>query len=153
MMAFHRERGALATLVLRSSGEPESYSRIEIDTASRIRRLRLLASRAHGESSVRFTDFPEMLSHELEPGLTPYMYCGVTICEPAILASMPLVPPFGLISDLLAPLVANKLMGFVHEGFFRTVDDLAGYQALHLEFAAGAPPLTFLPAANPVLPQ
>jgi mannose-1-phosphate guanylyltransferase len=153
IMAFHREHGALATLVLRTSGEAESYSRIEIDTASRIRRLRLLAGRARGESSVRFTDYPKILSDELEPALTPYMYCGVMICEPAILASMPLVPPFGLISDLLAPLIAHKLMGFVYEGFFRTVDDLAGYQALHMEFAAGAPPLTFLPAANPVLPQ
>ena len=36
---FHRRRGGLATLVLRESGTPEAYSRIEIDSDARIRRM------------------------------------------------------------------------------------------------------------------
>src|SRR3984893_8622051 len=39
---FHRRRGGLATLVLRESGTPEAYSRIEIDSDAHIRRMRLL---------------------------------------------------------------------------------------------------------------
>lgn len=144
MVAFHREQNALATLAVRASTDLESYSRIEVDQASRIQRLRLLKGRALGE----FIDYPERLNHQIESTLTPYMYCGVMICDPAILTLMPQVTPFSLISDLIARLVSQKLLAFVHEGFFRTVDDLTGYQALRAEFAVGRLPLGFLPLTS-----
>ncbi|HLW69338.1 MAG TPA: NDP-sugar synthase [Candidatus Binataceae bacterium] len=140
MIEFHDTLGGLATLALGAAGDPEAYSRIEIDAARRIRRMRLLKGRTRGE----FADYPATLSEEIALALTPYMYCGVMICAPAILAAMPSKPSFSLISDLLAPLVARKLMGFVHAGFFRTVDDLTGYNELRVEFAAAPPPLRFL---------
>jgi NDP-sugar pyrophosphorylase family protein len=142
LLEFHSHGGALATLVLRAGGDPDAYSRIEVDSTLHIRRMRLLKSRQRGE----FTDYPAALDQKAAAALTPYMYCGVMVCAPALLAAMPPAPPFSLISDLLAPLVAQELIGFVHHGFFRTVDNLSGYAALCAEFAAGPPRLSFLRA-------
>jgi mannose-1-phosphate guanylyltransferase len=143
MIEFHHRLGGLATLALRAGGDPDAYSRIEIDAVSQIRRMRLLKGRSRGE----FTDYPAAPHEQLAVGLTPYMYCGVMICAPAVLAATLPQPPFSLIGDLLAPLVERKLLGFIHGGFFRTVDDLAGYSALRAEFAATPPRLQFLRGA------
>jgi len=142
MIEFHERLGGLATLALRAGGDPDAYSRIEIDDGSRIRRMRLLKGRTRGE----FADYPATLGEKAAAALTPYMYCGVMICGQAILSAVLPRPPFSLISDLLAPLVEQKLLGFVHAGFFRTVDDLTGYSELRAEFAGAQPPLRFLRA-------
>ncbi|MGH7878223.1 MAG: nucleotidyltransferase family protein, partial [Candidatus Binataceae bacterium] len=57
MIDFHRRGRGFATLALRAGGDLDAYSRIEIDTASRIRRLRLLKGRLRGE----FVDYPDAL--------------------------------------------------------------------------------------------
>lgn len=48
--------------------------------------------------------------------------------------------------DLFAPMVTHgvALYGYVHDGFFRTVDDLEGYENLRAEFSAAPPPLAYL---------
>ncbi len=48
--------------------------------------------------------------------------------------------------DLFAPMLTRgaALYGFVHDGFFRTVDDLEGYEDLRAEFSAAPPPLAYL---------
>src|SRR6266404_3454818 len=59
--------------------------------------------------------------------LGAYMYCGVMLCEPAVFELMPpKAPPFSLMGDLFAPLLARgqAMFGYVHRGLFRTVDDL-----------------------------
>ncbi len=139
LITFHRKQNVLATLVLRDSGDPDTYSRIEIDTDARIRRMRLLKGRSRGE----FLDYPASLDPDIAALLNPYMYCGVMLCEPEILRILPPTAPFSLISDVLAPNVADGLAGYVHRGFFRTVDDRASYEALRAEFAQSAPPLRF----------
>jgi NDP-sugar pyrophosphorylase family protein len=140
---FHRRRGGLATLVLRESGTPEAYSRIEIDSDARIRRMRLLKRRRPAE----FDDYgPAPEAAGAEP-YASYMYCGVLLCEPALFELMPATPPpFSLMTDLFAPLVTRGLVlfGYVHRGLFRTVDDLKSLQALRDEFAAAKPMLPFL---------
>ncbi|MGH7931755.1 MAG: nucleotidyltransferase family protein [Candidatus Binataceae bacterium] len=143
MIGFHRERGALATLALYDAADPGAYSRIESDGAQRIRRMRLLRGRARGE----FNDYPRELAPATAARLTPYMYCGVLVCEPAVLDLAPKSLPMSLMGDLFAPLVAQglPLFGYVHRGFFRTVDDLKGYEALRAEFDAAPPPLDYLP--------
>jgi NDP-sugar pyrophosphorylase family protein len=140
MIEFHQAQRGLATLALRDSDDHGAYSRIEIDNASRIRRIRLLKGRPPAE----FNDYPPNLSAAAVEALESYMYCGVMICAPDVLSALPQAAPFGLVGDLLAPRLTQgaQLMGFPHNGFFRTVDDLAGYQALRDEFAHGAPPLT-----------
>jgi mannose-1-phosphate guanylyltransferase len=142
MIAFHRKRAPLATFALRDSGDPYPYSRIEIDAESRIRRMRLLRSRRHDD----FDDYPANLAPELAANLKPYMYCGAMICEPAVLQMLPKTPPFSLMGAVFAPIAANgmPLLGYVNNSFFRTVDDLAGYEALRAEFAASPPPLEYL---------
>lgn len=144
VIARHREHRGLATLVLRASPNADAYSRIEIDVAARIRRMRLLKGRAPGE----FDDYPHALDATVAAALQPYMYCGVMVCEPAMLIAMPQAAPFSLVGDLLAPHLARgaALFGYVHEGFFRTVDDLPGYEALRAEFATTVPPLASLRA-------
>ena len=150
MIAMHRERGALATMALRETAspeaysqiEPQAYSRIEIDTDGQIRRMRLLTDRTRG----KFDDYPDALAPEIAAELKPLMYCGAMICEPAVLDMIPGAPPFSLISDLLAPMVSQglPLCGYVHEGFFRTVDDLQAYERLRAEFASSPPPLPYI---------
>jgi mannose-1-phosphate guanylyltransferase len=142
----HRRHGGLATLVLKGSDDQDAYSRIEIDGAERIRRMQLLKRRAPSE----FEDYPRQLDPAVIAGLQPYMYCGVMVCEPATLTGLPSAPAFSLIADLLAPrlLQGAKLFGFVHSGFFRTVDDVLSYEALRAEFARSAPPLACLRAAQ-----
>ena len=90
-----------------------------------------------------FNDYPTKLSSAIETGLKSYMYCGVMICAPDVLSTMPQSAPFGLVGELLAPRLTRgaRLIGFPHDGFFRTVDDLAGYEALRDEFASSAPAL------------
>jgi mannose-1-phosphate guanylyltransferase len=142
MIAIHGRRDALATMALRESVSPEVYSQIEIDTHGQIRRMRLLTDRVRG----RFTDYPDALAPELVADLRPLMYCGAMICEPAVLDMMPTTPPFSLVTDMLGPMVSRglPLLGYVHEGFFRTVDDLQAYEQLRAEFAASPPPLPYL---------
>ena len=142
LIRFHRACGGMATFVLRAGGDPDAYSRIECDGGGRIRRMRLLHGRARGE----FIDYPHDLDPNVAAALTPYMYCGVMVCEPEVFAMTPAAPPFSLMGDLFAPIAARgvPLFGYVHRGFFRTVDDLAGYEAVRREFAAAPPPLAFL---------
>jgi NDP-sugar pyrophosphorylase family protein len=146
---FHRRRGGLATLVLRESDTPEAYSRIEIDADMRVRRMRLLMRRASIESQQQagFDDYGPELDTAEAARLDAYMYCGVMLCEPAVFELMPAKqPPFSLMGDLFAPLLAlgQTMFGYVHRGFFRTVDDLKGLEALRAEFAAASPRLPYL---------
>lgn len=140
MIAFHRDRGALATLALARPDNLDSYSKLEIDDASRVRRMRLLTSVARAE----YDDYAD-------PGAVPsrlesLMYCGVIVAEPAVLKLVPPAPPWSIMAGLLGPMVRGGLpvFGFEHRGYMRTVDDLAAYARLRAEFAANPPELNCL---------
>ena len=140
---FHRRCGGLATLVLRESDSPQAYSRIEIDANSRVRRMRLLKRRA----PLEFDDYSPPRDASAAARLDAYMYCGVLLCEPSVFDLMPaILPPFSLMGDLFAPLLARGLpmYAYVHRGFVRTVDNLKSLEALRAEFAARPPCLPFL---------
>jgi NDP-sugar pyrophosphorylase family protein len=68
------------------------------------------------------------------------------VCEPEVFAMTPATPPFSLMGDVFAPIAARgvPLYGYVHNGFFRTVDDLSGYEAVRKEFATTPPALNYL---------
>jgi NDP-sugar pyrophosphorylase family protein len=141
MLDFHRSRGALATFALRPVTGPETYSGIEIAADGRISAMRLLVDRAHG----RFDVYSAPAAETAGPSAA-LMFCGVTICEPAVL-SLPLrPPPSSLMGDLFAPALraGAPLFGFRYEGYFRTVDDLAAWDALQREFASTPPRLAYL---------
>lgn len=131
MIAFHRERGAILTLALHGTPSQDAL----IDSESRVRRMRLLKTR----NPPTYDDYPAELS--ATGALTPYMYCGAIVAEPAVLEMIPPAPPWGLMTGLIAPMVARGLpvFGYVHRGLFRTVNDVASYEALRQEFATNPP--------------
>ncbi|MBF6568734.1 MAG: NDP-sugar synthase [Candidatus Binataceae bacterium] len=137
----HRDRNALATFVLRRPAQNGVYSEILMDPHGRIGRMRLLTDRAN-------RGFEEFQAPTVEPSsaLASYMFCGITICEPSVL-KLPLAPPpSSLMGDLFAPALraGAKLYGFEYEGYFRTIDDLAAYEALQQEFRSNPPQLAFV---------
>jgi NDP-sugar pyrophosphorylase family protein len=142
MIAFHHQCGGIATLALAVVRRPEAYSRIEMDSDARIRRMRLLKDRGRGD----FIDYPNRLSAVMATTLKPYTYCGVLVAQPAVLGMAPKTHAFSLMSDLLAPIVAQgpPVFGYVHKGYFRTVDDLAAYRMLITEFSMNRPRFDYL---------
>ncbi len=133
MLELHRTRGAVATFALFRPANMSAYSHLEIDHDRRVRRMRLLTGRDGG-----LEDFP--------PGpppaaVEPYMFCGLYICDPQVYQGMPPEGPFSSMKDLFAPMLVRglPLYGYVHRGFFRTVDDLTAYEKLRCEFAAAPP--------------
>jgi NDP-sugar pyrophosphorylase family protein len=142
MLAFHRERSALATIALCHPPNLDYYSRLEMDSAARLRRMRLLKRR----EPLEYTDYPAGLDERIAAALQGYMYCGAIIAERAVLDLIPKPPPWSLMEGLFAPMVARAMpvMGWVHRGLFRTVDDLQSYAALKAEFAAAPPRFEFL---------
>jgi len=144
MLAFHRERAALATLAVYRPQDLSAYSRVEIDGGGRICRMRLLWSR----DPIEFSDYPLDLEAGIAAGLAGCMYAGVLICEPAVFDLAPKSPPWSLMADLFAPMVTGGLpvFGYRHHGYFGTVDDLESYRTLTEEFATSPPLLPYLSA-------
>jgi|SRR5208282_183543 len=138
MVAFHRGRAALATIAIHRPANLDYYSRLEIDAGHRLRRMRLLARR----NPLQYDDYPAGLDDKVAATLSPFMYCGVIVADRAVFDLMPPAPPWSLMAGLFAPMVANGLpvFGYVHRGYFRTIDDLKSYAALKAEFASSPPP-------------
>ena len=138
MLAFHRSRAALATIALFHPANLDYYSRLEIDATEKLRRMRLLTRR----SPLQYDDYPSNLDDNVAATLSGFMYCGVIIAEPAVLDLIPPNPPWSLMNGLFAPIVARAqpIFGYVHTGYFRTMDDLKSYDALKAEFASSPPP-------------
>ncbi len=78
VIATHRRRRALATMILRRDPDQGSYGQIEIDGDGRVRRIL-------GHMSP--TD--EKNAKEIEAVITPYMFTGVHVLEPGLLEYLP----------------------------------------------------------------
>ncbi len=137
MIAFHRDRGAIATVGLFKPNDGREYEHIEVDHDMRIRRMRLIKSR----NPLTYDDYPTELGDTDPSSLNWFMYPGIIVMEPAIFALIPKSAPWALFTGLLGPMVANRLpvFGYVHTGFFRTVDDLRAYENLCREFETSPP--------------
>jgi len=137
MIAFHRERGAIATIGLFKPDDDLQREHIEIDREARIRRMRLIKTR----SPLAYNDYPVELDYIDASSLDWFMYPGVMVLESAIFDLIPQTSPWALFTGLLGPMVSNRLpvFGYVHRGFFRTVDDLNTYESLHREFEVSPP--------------
>jgi NDP-sugar pyrophosphorylase family protein len=138
MIAFHRERSALATIALFNPANLDYYSRLEIDAGQRLRRMRLLMRR----DPLQYDDYPSSMAGAVAATLSAFMYCGVIVAEPSVLKLIPPKTPWSLMEGLFAPMVARAqpVFGYVHTGYFRTMDDLKSYTALKAEFASSPPP-------------
>jgi NDP-sugar pyrophosphorylase family protein len=137
MLKFHRARSALATIALFHPANLDYYSRLEIDANHRLRRMRLLVRR----DPIKYDDYPPALDGNVANTLSPFMYCGVIVADCAVLDLIPPTPPWSLMEGLFAPMVARAqpVFGYVHAGYFRTMDDLKSYDALKAEFASSPP--------------
>jgi mannose-1-phosphate guanylyltransferase len=138
MLAFHHDRAALATIALFRPANLDYYSRLEIDAARKLRRMRLLMRR----DPLKYDDYPSTLDDAVAATLSPFMYCGVIVAESVVLDLIPPNPPWSLMSGLFAPMIANAqpVFGYVHAGYFRTMDDLKSYNAQKAEFASSPAP-------------
>ena len=139
MIAFHRSHSAIATIALFHPANLDYYSRLEIDAGQNLRRMRLLTRRA---APLQYDDYPPGIGDDVAATLSGFMYCGVIVAEPAVLDRIPPNPPWSLMNGLFAPMVsdAEPIFGYVHTGYFRTMDDLKSYDALKAEFASSPPP-------------
>ncbi len=142
MIALHRDRGAIATIGLLKPNDGRAHEHIEIDHDARIRRMRLITTR----QPLTYVGYPVELSDVDPASLEAYMYPGVIVMEPAIFGLIPKTPPWALFTGLFGPMVTNRLpvFGYVHRGFFRTVDDLKAYENLRAEFETSPPQLEHL---------
>ncbi|MBP1684366.1 MAG: putative Nucleotidyl transferase [Deltaproteobacteria bacterium] len=106
VIAFHRSRGALATLVLRPDPQAERRDDIGIDDTQRIRRF---LSRAYGGPL---------------PGTSErYMFASVHVFEPRVFDYMrPGV--YSITRDVYPRLLAagEPILGYVHHGYWRVLD-------------------------------
>ena len=85
MLAFHRDRAALATIALFRPTNLDYYSRLEIDAAEKLRRMRLLTRR----DPLTYDEYPLALDDTVAATLSSLMYCGVIVAEPAVLDLIP----------------------------------------------------------------
>ena len=69
MIAFHRDRGAIATIGLLKPNDGRAHEHIEIDRDARIRRMRLITTRA----PLTYVDYPAELS-EVDPAIARLLH-------------------------------------------------------------------------------
>src|SRR5260370_30985694 len=103
MIELHRQCGGIATLALAVVRRPEAYSRIEVDSDARIRRMRLLKGRGRGD----FNDYPKGLTAVMAAPLEPATACGVHFPAPRVpgiaTTAQAVHPLAALLSPLLPP--------------------------------------------------
>ncbi len=108
LIAWHAHRRALATMVLRRDRDVARYGAIEIDADQRIR---------------RFLGQPAGLA----AALTPLMFTGVHVFEPAVFDHMA-QGRFGITRQTYPAMLAAgcALFGYVFDGYWRVLDTHAG---------------------------
>lgn len=109
VVAWHRQRGAVATMVLRRNDGPRDYGLIEVDRGGRIR---------------RFLGQPPELAENLAPEeLTPMMFTGVHVFEPAVFSYMR-EGRFGINAETYPAMLAagEPLYGYRFDGYWSVLD-------------------------------
>ncbi|HXR07994.1 MAG TPA: nucleotidyltransferase family protein [Candidatus Acidoferrum sp.] len=107
MLRFHRERGALATLLLHQRAR--SNSLVSLDARGQI------------------TGFLERPGEEARRGLsTNWVNSGICLCRPEIFASIPAQTPCDLPRDIFPKLIpSGRLFGFPLSGYRCAIDSPA----------------------------
>jgi NDP-sugar pyrophosphorylase family protein len=123
VVRFHRERGALATFVLRDDPRAASYGLLGVDPQGRVRRF--LGDGAPAA------------------GLRELMFASLHVLDPRIFGLMPASGPFSTMRELYPALFARgePFYGYVYDGRWYTADTA---QDLRLtDDALAASPLGF----------
>ncbi len=118
-IGFHREKGALATLVLTRVTSPLEYGVVFTNQAGEIERF--LEKPSWGEV---FSDT---------------VNTGIYILEPEVLAMIPPGARFDFSRDLFPQLLENEqpLYGYVADGYWSDIGNLEQYVESHLDLLAG----------------
>ncbi len=119
-IAFHRARGALATIVLTRVENPLQYGLVIADDEGRI---------------TRFLEKPSW-----SEVFTDTVNTGIYILEPEVLEFIPPGAEFDFSRDLFPLLMREEkaLYGYVASGYWRDVGDLIEYRLAHRDILAGA---------------
>ncbi|MFQ5598562.1 MAG: NDP-sugar synthase [Nitrospiria bacterium] len=127
VLAFHRDKKAAATLVLRQAEDPAQYGVIEIDRTDRIRNI-LDRTPWEGKEKRRL------------------MFTGVHILEPRVLDYIP-SGRFYSIVDAYIEMLRNKnnLYGYLNEGYWNDLGEIDRYQWVNREIKAGKLKLSHVP--------
>lgn len=119
LLAFHRQKNALATMVLRPDSDPDSWGAIEIDAEQRIRQ------------------FVGKLPQPHVP-LRKLMFTGVHVLEPAVFGY--LMPEFSSINEVFYPRAiaeGKPIFGYVYEGYWSDVGTPESLEAVRRDAAQG----------------
>lgn len=121
LVAFHRARGAVATLVCRADPQTEAYGPLGIDGEGRVRRF--LGWKAEGVE----------LSH-----LKTVMFTGIQVVEPETFGCI----PSGVVSttETLYPALLKQdepVFGVVHDGYWMDIGTPARYLKAHRDMLRG----------------
>ncbi|MBR1560360.1 MAG: NDP-sugar synthase, partial [Clostridia bacterium] len=117
--AFHRARGALATLVLKRADDPVDYGVVDVDAEGRVR------------SFHEKPDWSEVLSDTINT--------GIYILEPEVLKHIPVGRPYDFGHELFPKLVKDGLpvYGYVTDGYWCDVGDARAYLSAHADAMEG----------------
>jgi NDP-sugar pyrophosphorylase family protein len=125
VIEWHRDRGALATMVLRPDPQAEKFGLIEIDDSGRIRRF--LGRPVH-----------------VEMPLQALMFAGVHVFEPDVFAYLD-HGRFGITTKTYPAMLAAgcPLFGYRFDGYWRVLDTHAGlaegrWEAVTLDLSPAA---------------
>jgi len=118
-IAFHKAKGALATMVLTRVTNPLSYGVVIVNEEGKI--TRFLEKPSWGEV---FSDT---------------INTGIYILDPKVLEEIPSKQTFDFSKDLFPKLLEKKkaLYGFIAEGFWKDVGDLREYRLAHRDILDG----------------
>lgn len=118
-VAFHREKGAMATILLTRVPEPLQYGIVMTDATGRI--TRFLEKPSWGEV---FSDT---------------INTGIYILEPSVLDLIPPATEFDFSKDLYPLMLKNglPLYGYVANGYWKDIGNLHEYQLAHDDVLAG----------------
>jgi NDP-sugar pyrophosphorylase family protein len=129
LVATHRLKKSVATLVLRPDPDATSYGLLETDTRGRLRRIR-------GEPAELEVSVP----------LSQYMFTGCQILEPRVFDYMSEVRPFSTTRETYPNMLraGEPVYGFVHSGTWMTVDDEGAMAQATQAIVSGSVRLSYL---------
>ncbi len=119
LLAFHRARNALATMVLRPDEDPDKWGAIEIDADQRIRQF---------VKKLPPVDVP----------LRRLMFTGVHVLEPAVFDYLPTT--FSSINEVFYPRAITEgkpIFGYVYDGYWSDVGTWEALETVRRDAALG----------------
>ncbi len=120
VIAYHRSRRAMATLVLREDPRAEQYGALAVDASGRIVRLRDLRVRSEAPQTVA-------------------MFTGIHVMEAEFLDAIPAGRPCGIIEETY-PLLLKRdapVFGYLDASYWADIGRPAWYLAAHMALLEG----------------